>query len=206
MGRLFGLRLFAVLVFVAGAAVLARVGNADGGDQLARGQTVYNSWCVTCHGDRGQGLTAWRPTWPPERQNCSVPKCHGLAHPPDGFYMPMDAPPIMGPTALARFETAHDLFEFISERMPFQEPGVLSDEEYWALTAYILQHQGVLKPELSVGPATASQILIHPERASHTNAVDAPAVPWLAVLGFLIVGSVVIAGVLTWRMSRRARN
>ncbi|MBI4670716.1 MAG: hypothetical protein HY741_03480, partial [Chloroflexi bacterium] len=75
----------------------------------------------------------WRPAWPKERQNCSVPKCHGLAHPPDGFYMPIDAPAIMGPNTLERFETAQELFDFISKKMPLQEPGILREDEYWAL-------------------------------------------------------------------------
>lgn len=187
-------------------ALLPSLARGDGGDQLAHGEKVYNLRCITCHGDRGQGLTAWRPTWPPERQNCSIPKCHGLAHPPDGFYMPVDAPPIMGPTALARFETARDLFDFISVKMPFQEPGILSQDEYWALTAYMLQHQGVLKQELPVGPATASQILIHPERAGETSSANALQITWLTIPGILVVGSAAIAGALIWRRARRAKS
>ncbi|MBI4675032.1 MAG: hypothetical protein HY741_25615 [Chloroflexi bacterium] len=48
--------------------------------------------------------------------------------------------------------------------MPLQEPGILREDEYWALTAYILSHQKVLAKEIQVGPKTASQIPIHPER------------------------------------------
>lgn len=109
------------------------------------GAQVYAGRCATCHGDKGQGLTLeWRLTWPETHQNCSTPRCHGPQHPPDGFEIKDNyAPALVGPGTLARFQTAQELFDFISTRMPMHAPGTLSQDEYWALTAFLLATHGV---------------------------------------------------------------
>ena len=41
------------------------------------GRNLYWHWCMTCHGDKGQGLTdEFRGIWPSEHQNCWVRGCH----------------------------------------------------------------------------------------------------------------------------------
>ncbi len=148
---------------------------ADAADQATRGAEVYSGHCITCHGDRGQGLTLeWRLTWDPEHQNCGRPNCHGLNHPPEGFYLPnMYAPAIVGPDTLDEFQTAQDLFDFVSTRMPFQEPGVLPQADYWALTAFLMRQNGLALPGTDLGAGTASMILLHPQLVRPT----APATP-----------------------------
>ncbi len=143
---------------------------ADARDQATRGAELYAMRCITCHGDRGQGLTReWRLTWDDEHQNCAKPKCHGRDN-PEGFYLPnMYAPAIVGPDTLDEFETAQDLFDFISTRMPFQEPGILMPEDYWALTAYLLRQNGITLPGAEVGQDNARAILLHPQ-ATPTSA------------------------------------
>jgi cytochrome c5 len=114
--------------------------------QADAGAKIYGDWCITCHGDRGQGLTdAWRATWDPQHQNCWQSKCHSLNHPPGGFQLPRHVPAIIGETTLSEFKTADDLHEFISHKMPFQDPGVLDDDAYWALTAYLLNQNGLIQ-------------------------------------------------------------
>jgi cytochrome c len=151
---------------------------ADGSDQATRGAQVYALRCITCHGDRGQGLTPeWRLTWDPDHQNCGQPNCHGLNHPPEGFYLPnMYAPAIIGSGTLEGFQTAQNLFGFISMRMPFQAPGVLSREDYWALTAFLLRQNGITLPGAEVGESNASTILLHP-RPVQPTAPAAPSTP-----------------------------
>jgi cytochrome c len=145
------------------SALASHSPTTDASDQATHGAEVYSEHCITCHGDRGQGLTLeWRLTWDPEHQNCNRPNCHGLNHPPEGFYLPnMYAPAIVGPDALEEFQTAQDLFGFISTRMPFQEPGVLSQEDYWALAAFLLRQNGVALPGADLGAGNASRILLH---------------------------------------------
>ncbi len=143
---------------------------AEGSDQETRGAQVYTQRCITCHGDRGQGLTLeWRLTWDPAHQNCGQPNCHGLNHPPEGFYLPnMYAPAIVGKDTLDRFQTGQDVFDFISTRMPFQVPGTLPREDYWALTAFLLRQNGITPPGAEVGESNASRILLRPRPVQPT--------------------------------------
>ncbi len=163
-----------VLGALCGAGLAATAGNsplgriiapADASDQATQGAEVYSMHCITCHGDRGQGLTLeWRLTWDEEHQNCGRPNCHGLNHPPEGFYLPnMYAPAIIGKDTLDEFQTARDLNDFIRTRMPFQEPGVLSPEDYWALTAFLLRQNGITLPGNAVGEDNADTIFLHPQ-------------------------------------------
>lgn len=61
--------------------------------QLDEGSLVYWKICLTCHGDRGQGLTdEWREVFG-ENANCWTSKCHAANHPPQGFFIPRDRLP-----------------------------------------------------------------------------------------------------------------
>lgn len=131
--------------------------------------------CSTCHGDKGQGLTLeWRLTWPETHQNCSTPKCHGRQHPPDGFEIKNNyAPAVIGTGTLTRFRTAQALFTYISTTMPMHAPGSLTQDEYWALTAFLLAAHGVPADNVPLDGTTASQITL----ASGTEGESLPALP-----------------------------
>jgi cytochrome c len=129
--------------------------------QAQVGAEIYDNWCITCHGDQGQGLTAaWRAEWDPAHQNCWQSKCHGANHPPGGFLLPRTVPALVGAQALTDLHTALELQAFISHKMPYQEPGVLDQDAYWALTAYLLQQNGLAQPGAEVNPDNASSIAI----------------------------------------------
>ncbi len=116
---------------------------------------------MVCHGDKGQGLAVFRAQYPKPDQNCAQTKCHGGPHPGAGFSFP-DAPPIEGSGTLTGFTTAGDLYRFISTRMPYQVPGTLTSEEYWNLTAYLLQQRQALPTGLLLNPANADTVLVNP--------------------------------------------
>ncbi len=120
----------------------------DGPSQLEHGAFVYWMRCMVCHGDQGQGLAKFRSSYPPQEQNCSAHGCHNDPRAGAGFTFP-DAPPIMGPGTLARFHTAQDLYDFVSTRMPYQVPGTMSSDDYWAVVAYLLQKHDVTVNDLS---------------------------------------------------------
>jgi len=127
--------------------------------QLDRGGPIFRLWCISCHGDVGQGLTdEFRATWPPQDQNCWQSKCHNVNHPPGGFVLPRTVPALVGPTALSQFRTAADLKAFISAAMPFQEPGVLEDQDYWDLTALLLNMNHLPLEPSAIGPENADSI------------------------------------------------
>ena len=128
-----------------------------GATQVQYGAEVYRLVCRDCHGDRGQGLTAeWRATWAPADQNCWQAKCHGESHPQDGFKLPV-APPIVGKPAISQFATANDLYEFIQNEMPWQNPGSLTERDAWGVTTYVLT-MNQIDPGPVLDAGTALQI------------------------------------------------
>jgi hypothetical protein len=115
---------------------------SDPPTQVELGHYAYYLSCMVCHGDQGQGLEAWRSALPEEDRDCWKSRCHAANHPPEGFQLPNYAPPLMGPGTLARFETGAELYEYLRTQMPWQAPGILADEEYRQITAFLAQTHG----------------------------------------------------------------
>ncbi len=51
---------------------------------------------------------------------------------------------LVGPFARSKAKNAAELVAFIKEKMPKDDPGTLSDEQAWAVTAAILDKRGAL--------------------------------------------------------------
>lgn len=179
--------------------------------QADRGGEVYRLVCSACHGGRGQGLTdEWRAAWAPSDRNCWQSKCHAANHPPDGFVLPRTAPAIIGPGALAKFPTAADVHAFVAASMPWQQPGSLTDEEYWQLTAFLMRANGY--GDLSLAPANAATVKLAAPAAAPASPPEPVAVSPLARPGagmrwvlVLAAAAVVVGGVVV-RGRRRARK
>jgi quinol-cytochrome oxidoreductase complex cytochrome b subunit len=121
------------------------------------GSITWWGVCMACHGDKGQGLTdEWRELAFGEDMNCWQSKCHASNHPPEGFVLVRQVPPAIGPGTLKRFVTAADLQHYLKTKMPWWDPGSLSEEEAWQLTAFLLRSDGLLPAgkELSIGQAS----------------------------------------------------
>ena len=105
------------------------------------GEQIYWGMCMTCHGDKGQGLTEdWLNSFPPGERNCWDSGCHASDAPLNSFKIPQTGiPALAGAGSLSRFSNSFELYRFISENMPFFRTGMLSSGEAWSLTAYILQ-------------------------------------------------------------------
>ena len=102
------------------------------------GRNLYWHWCMTCHGDRGQGLTdEFRKTWVKDHQNCWARGCHAGHNNDQGFPIPTVVPLIIGDGHLARFATLQELFDFLKTTHPPQHPGILKDDEYHAIAVYV---------------------------------------------------------------------
>lgn len=171
------LRTRARLLTLAGAALLflATTAAAFGGsvhsrrpaqgdprlEQLQAGWEVYRIWCSACHAYSGEGLTpAWISTWAPDDQNCWQSKCHAVNHPDDGFYLPHFIPAIVGPGVLDHFRDGPSLYDYISSLMPYQEPGVLTSEEYFAVLAHVLNGNGIDYGAGPLSPETLGAVLL----------------------------------------------
>lgn len=124
----------------------------------------YQYWlvCMSCHGERGQGLTdEWRVQWGLEEQNCWQSKCHASNFPPGGFVLPKYAPVLIGETALLRFQTALELHDYLALTMPWWAPGSLTDDVYWQLTAFLLRENGV-EFDIFLEERNAAMVIIPP--------------------------------------------
>jgi hypothetical protein len=120
--------------------------------QVEMGENVYYYHCMPCHGDKGQGLTSeWRSQWVDDHQNCWGRGCHGSLQ-NKSFIIPTVVPPVIDKATQARFQKAQDLFTYLKKTHPPQKPGGLKDEEYWAVTAFLLEENGHLPANGTVGP------------------------------------------------------
>lgn len=130
-------------------------------EQLQAGWETYRFWCASCHAYSGEGLTAaWISTWGPDDQNCWQSKCHSLNHPDDGFLLPHYVPAIVGGGVLDHFRDGPTLFAYVSTLMPYQEPGVLSQEQYYAVLAHVLSMNGIDYGAQPLGPENIGAVLL----------------------------------------------
>jgi quinol-cytochrome oxidoreductase complex cytochrome b subunit/mono/diheme cytochrome c family protein len=161
----------------------------DNSEQLKKGSVIYWGVCLTCHGDRGQGMTPeWRDAYGDDK-DCWQSGCHGKDHPSPGFEIPKDLviPPVAGAGKLARFKNAQELHDFILASMPWWNPGDLTDEEAWQVSAYILRLHKVMPTDFELKSTNASAITTLYAVPQPGN--DRPAVLILmGILGIAAVG------------------
>jgi mono/diheme cytochrome c family protein len=98
--------------------------------QIAEGQRLYAENCAACHGDDGRRGAGFQT-------------------------------PIWGErTQISKFETALGLFEYNQMMMPFDDPTRMTDEQKWAIVAYMLANHGTIARSaiLEAGGAAALRI------------------------------------------------
>jgi cytochrome c len=176
--------------------------------QADRGAQDYYQICMTCHGDRGQGLTAeWRAVIGVPDQNCWKSGCHGSVRPPEGFNFPKIVPPVIGAGVLNNFNTGLDVYHFLKLYMPYQAAGSLKDETYWDLTAYLLRANRYYSGNPILNPQSAAAIQIRPQPSTpqpQTGYSWQSWLPYLVVIAVLILACF-IWGIHEWR-SRKNRS
>ncbi|WP_129649422.1 c-type cytochrome [Peristeroidobacter agariperforans] len=100
-------------------------GLPDGKGSAREGATVYATHCAACHGDNGEGrgdyvaLVGGRGSLASSQPVLTV-----------GSYWP----------------TATTVFDYIRRAMPYNTPGILTADEVYALTAWILEKNAILQP------------------------------------------------------------
>jgi mono/diheme cytochrome c family protein len=122
--------------------------------QYEQGRHLYWLNCMPCHGDKGQGLTdEFRGLWVADHQNCWARGCHAGREEDEGFPLPRTIPAIISKTGDALVpKTADQLFEYLRTTHPPQHPGYLPEDEYWAITAYVLTENNLLPRRQEIGP------------------------------------------------------
>jgi cytochrome c len=172
--------------------------------QADQGAQDFWLYCLPCHGDRGQGLTAeFRETYPPDEVNCWQSGCHGRSPYEFGFTLPTKIPAVIGHSALTKFSNAAQLNSYIRATMPFWKPGSLTEEEAWRVTAFILRENGLWHAREELNASNAIQVVVHEAQATPT---PPPAVNPFRAAPFwpLLFGSVILILVIVlWRSFRR---
>jgi S-disulfanyl-L-cysteine oxidoreductase SoxD len=117
------------------------VGLPPGRGSVAQGREVYAQQCQACHGERGQGRPADRLTG----------GVGSLASPT----------PVR--TVASFWPYATTLFDYTRRAMPPQAPQSLTDDEVYALVAYILSIDGIV-PETAELDAAGVRAIRMPNR------------------------------------------
>lgn len=97
------------------------VGLPKGSGTAAQGAAIYAEKCVACHGEKGQGKPADRLV---------------------GGKLTGDQPPVK--TVGSYWPYATTLFDYVRRAMPWTEPKTLTNDEVYAVSAYILALNGVV--------------------------------------------------------------
>jgi mono/diheme cytochrome c family protein len=151
------------------------------------GQNLYWHWCMTCHGDRGQGLTDdWRAVWVKDHQNCWGRGCHAGRNGDQGFPIPTVVPSIIGSGHLAQFATLQDLSDFLKTTHPPQHPGILKDEEYHAIAVYVFtlnsRSLASATPAPILAPAQFRSLTPTPTLARQGSLTTSALNPWFIII------------------------
>jgi cytochrome c len=88
-----------------------------------QGARIYAEKCAACHGEKGQGLG-------------DFPALVG------GIGTLASTEPLL--TVGSYWPTAPTIFDYIRRAMPYQSAGELSDDEVYALTAWLLSANGII--------------------------------------------------------------
>ena len=154
------------------------------------GRNLYWHWCMTCHGDQGQGLTdEFRGIWPPDHQNCWGHGCHSGKGGETGFPIPTVVPPLVDESRLAHFSSQQVLADYLEATHPPQTPGILKQEEYQAIALFVFTMNG----RLPVGMPIANISTPAPTQTTTPQEVTAPTA---FSIGVMIILAVLFALVL----------
>ena len=160
------------------------------------GRNLYWHWCMTCHGDVGQGLTdEFRTIWVEDHQNCWGRGCHA-GHPGDaGFPIPTVVPGLVSEAHLKQFACIQELSAFLKATHPPQSPGILKDDEYHAIALFVftmnerpLIDLPIANTPTPVPTSTATQVPA-PQSASAKPPIYIGLVIALLVAGILILAA-----------------
>ena len=122
-------------------------GLPEGHGTVAEGQVVYNQKCLTCHGANGSGKPADPLT--------------------GGVGTLASAKPVK--TVASYWPYATTLFDYIRRAMPISQPRSLSNHEVYALVAYILSVNGIVKKDAVMDAETLPKVRM-PNRDGFINA------------------------------------
>lgn len=148
---------------VATAAELAKIdvdvradgrGLPAGSGTPATGAKIYAARCIACHGKNGEGI---------KQGTLQLgPKLIGR-NPGDAFDFNQSTQKEANKTIGNYWPYATTLFDYIRRAMPQDRPGSLTNDEVYALTAYLLERNQIVQPS-AVIDATSLPKVVMPSR------------------------------------------
>jgi len=106
-----------------------------GRGSVSQGAMVYGSKCASCHGVSGEGMAP------------AYPRLVGR-EPREGF--PFGRDPKLDKTIGNYWPYATTLFDYVRRAMPFLAPGSLTNDEVYAVTAYLLARNEVIPTDATL--------------------------------------------------------
>ena len=120
------------------------VGLPAGSGTSQQGATIFAEKCAACHGDGGRGAVTTKSGAPAAPALVTDKKRNGI----DG-----------ATTTIANFwPYAPPLFDYIRRAMPWNAPRSLTDNEVYALTAYILAQNKLIDEKETIDARTLPQV------------------------------------------------
>ena len=118
-------------------------GLPPGSGNAAAGATVYADTCAACHGDKLQGNPA---------------KGVGGDRLLGGRGTLATATPVKTVESYWPYSTT--LFDYVKRAMPFNAPGSLSDNDIYAVVAYILSEAKIIQPNDTMNATTLPKVVM----------------------------------------------
>jgi cytochrome c len=109
-----------------------------GSGTAAKGKEVYERSCIACHGANGQGKPADRLV--------------------GGQGTLKNPAPVK--TIGSFWPYATTLFDYVRRAMPYPQPGSLSNDEVYAVSAYLLQLNGVIAADAVMDAETLPKVVM----------------------------------------------
>jgi mono/diheme cytochrome c family protein len=134
-------------------------------EQVRHGAEVYDLVCSNCHGNTGLGIEEGRAEFLPEHQRCE--QCHrpfnastlaNVEISEKNSFNIGTPPALHSNEMLSKFGSAAGLYAYISAAMPRHDPGVLTQQEYLDITAFLLALNGALPKDIVLTNENGSSI------------------------------------------------
>lgn len=107
---------------------------------VAQGDALYKAQCAMCHGQKGEGMEP------------AFPRLLGRDPAAEDFKFATD--PKLPHTIGNYWSHATTLFDYIRRAMPHTAPGSLTDDQTYALTAYLLAMDDVIADDATLDAAS----------------------------------------------------
>lgn len=120
----------------------------DGGElpagrgSVADGAVVYAAQCAQCHGAKGEGMTGF-------------PKLVGRDSSAREFQFATEA---KGKTIGNYWPYASTIFDYVKRAMPLAAPGSLSNDQVYAITAYLLAANAIIADTVTLDAASLRRV------------------------------------------------